>query len=166
MEIRNLSNNTVTSNVETGPTFSVPILVIVSFVGIFLGFGLSRLAPTGSNQNSVKPSGVSSNGSQTQKAISTDSITSQDQLQVGKLYGNTQKNFKDTATGVLEKGSINGEGTHILNREGGASQRASLTSSAVDLDLFVGKKVEVKGETNTSNKTAWLMDVGSIKILE
>ena len=56
--------------------------------------------------------------------------------------------------------------SHILNREGGLSQRASLTSSAVDLDLFVGKKVEVKGETNASTKTAWLLDVGSIKVIE
>ena len=82
------------------------------------------------------------------------------------VYGNTDPKFKDTATGVIEKGNINGEGTHILNREGGATQRASLISSAVDLDLFVGKKVEVKGETNASTKTSWLLDVGNIKILE
>ncbi len=67
---------------------------------------------------------------------------------------------------MIEKGPLNGEGTHILNREGGLDQRAALTSSTVDLDLFVGKKVEVKGETNASNKAGWLLDVGTIKVLE
>jgi hypothetical protein len=87
-------------------------------------------------------------------------------LKVGVLYGNTNQIFKDSATGVIKIGGVNGEGTHTLEREGGVSQNAALTSSVVDLDLFVDKKVEIKGETNKSNKAAWLMDVGSIKILE
>jgi len=95
-----------------------------------------------------------------------ENITDQSQIETGKLYGNVSKTFSDTATGVIEKGSINGEGTHILNREGGATQRASLTSSVVDLDLFVGKKVQVTGQTNSSIKTSWLLDVGTIKILQ
>jgi hypothetical protein len=82
------------------------------------------------------------------------------------LYGNTSKTFADSATGTVKAGGINGEGTHTLEREGGKTQNAALTSSVVDLDLFVGKKVEVKGETNDSNKAGWLMDVGSIKVLE
>ena len=155
MDIPNLSNQPPQELVKT-PTFSLPIIAIVVVLALATGFWLSRFF----QQTQVNL--TSSNN----VATSTDNITNKDELKVGKVYGNSEKSFKDTATGVIEKGNINGEGTHILNREGGVTQRASLISSAVDLDLFVGKKVEVKGETNTSTKTAWLLDVGSIKILE
>lgn len=74
--------------------------------------------------------------------------------------------FRDKAEGVLEKGGIEGEGTHHLVRDGGPSQNVYLTSSVIDLDQFVSKKVEVWGETNKGDKAGWLMDVGKIKILE
>lgn len=74
--------------------------------------------------------------------------------------------FRDKAEGVLENGGIEGEGTHHLVRDGGPSQNVYLTSSVIDLDQFVGKKVEVWGETNKGDKAGWLMDVGKIKILE
>jgi len=139
------------------PFFSLPIILIVVFLGLATGFWISRLKPQG-----VKISaGILQN-----KSTSLGKIEDISQIEIGKLYGQTSKSFKDTATGTIEKGSINGEGTHILNRDGGASQRASLISSAIDLDLFVGKKVEIKGETNASTKTSWLIDVGSIKVLE
>lgn len=87
--------------------------------------------------------------------------------QKGQEVGSTDlKTFKDEATGVLEKGGLDGEGSHKLIREGGPSQTAYLTSSVVDLDQFVGKKVQVWGETHTGQKAAWLMDVGRVKILE
>ncbi|MBI4066082.1 hypothetical protein HY411_00035 [Candidatus Gottesmanbacteria bacterium] len=76
------------------------------------------------------------------------------------------KTFKDSAEGTIEKGGINGEGTHKLIREGGPSQTAYLVSSVVDLDAYVGKKVKVWGETFAAQKAAWLMDVGKIEILE
>ncbi len=76
------------------------------------------------------------------------------------------KNFKDSAVGTLEKGGINGEGTHKLVREGGPSQTAYLVSSVIDLDSYAGKKVKVWGETFAAEKAAWLMDVGKIEILE
>lgn len=162
MEVPNLVNNPVPE--KPSVVFSLPIVIIIVVLAITSGFWMSRLFPgklaSNSNNNSNQ------NGSSESTALSTDNISTPDQLKVNKLYGDTHKTFSDTATGVVEKGSINGEGTHILNREGGISQRASLTSSTVDLDLFVGKKVEVKGQTNASNKTAWLLDVGSIKILE
>ena len=131
-------------------------VIIILILGAAAGFALSKIAPSKSTTaDSVvaPPSGVTG-------------IVSKEEIKVGQVYGNTSASFKDTATGVIEKGSINGEGTHILNREGGATQRASLTSSSVDLDLFIGKKVEIKGETNASKKTAWLLDVGTIKVLE
>jgi len=74
--------------------------------------------------------------------------------------------FSDTAVGVIEAGGLDGEGTHKLIREGGPSQTAYLTSSVIDLDQFVGKKVEIKGKTYAGKKAAWLMDVGKVKLLE
>lgn len=71
--------------------------------------------------------------------------------------------FKDTATGVIEKGGLNGEGTHKLIRDGGPSQTAYLTSSIVDLDEYVGKKVSIWGQTMTAKKVSWLMDVGKLE---
>ena len=75
-----------------------------------------------------------------------------------------EKTFRDKAEGTLEKGGIEGEGTHHLTRPGGASQNVYLTSSVIDLDDFLGKKVEVWGETFTGQKAGWLMDVGRIKV--
>ncbi len=161
MEIPNLSPSQPSPIAKSqSSTYSLPIVIGIIVLSLITGYVLSRGVGSSTNSSAV-------NSKTTNKmAESTDNVTSTEQLQVGKVYGNLEKNFKDIATGTIEKGNINGEGTHILNRAGGASQRASLTSSAVDLDLFVGKKVEVKGETNASNKTSWLLDVGSIKILE
>lgn len=162
MDIPNLSSNPV-SNPST-PTqnkspFSLTVVSVCLLLAVATGFWASRLFPFSKTGNKIALTPQ-------EQAISTDSISSTSQIQVGKLYGDTAAIFKDSATGTIEKGSINGVGTHILNREGGISQRASLTSSVVDLDLFVGRKVEVKGETNASNKTAWLLDVGVVKVLE
>ncbi len=74
--------------------------------------------------------------------------------------------FKDSAQGVLEEGGIEGEGTHHLVRDGGPSQYVYLTSTVIDLQSFVGKKVEVFGESLAGKKAGWLMDVGKIKVLE
>ncbi|MBL7159422.1 hypothetical protein ISS85_03030 [Candidatus Microgenomates bacterium] len=74
--------------------------------------------------------------------------------------------FKDQAEGKIEKGGLNGEGSHKLLREGGPSQTAYLTSSVVDLDQFVGKEVKVWGETFAGEKASWLMDVGRVEVLE
>lgn len=165
MDIPNLADE---STSKSNPTpnhavlFSLPVIAIIIVLAISSGFILSRVFPKNDSVSLLSSPLKTSN----QTALSTDSISSTEQLVVGKVYGNLDESFKDTAVGTIEKGSINGEGTHILNREGGATQRASLTSSTVDLDLFVGKKVEIKGQTNTSKKTGWLLDVGNIKILE
>ena len=74
--------------------------------------------------------------------------------------------FKDQAVGVVEKNGIDGEGTHKLIREGGPSQTVYLTSSVLDLDQFIGKKVKVWGETFAAQKAGWLMDVGRVEVLE
>lgn len=74
--------------------------------------------------------------------------------------------FRDTTTGTLQvnDGKITKEGTHVLVR-GDASQNAYLTSSVIDLDKYVGKKVQVWGETFKGQTAGWLMDVGRIKVI-
>lgn len=72
----------------------------------------------------------------------------------------------DSATGIIREGGIGNEGTHHLEREGGPSQTVYLTSSMVDLQGFVDKKVEIWGETQSSKKAGWLMDVAKIKVIE
>ncbi|KKU47543.1 MAG: hypothetical protein UX67_C0034G0008 [Candidatus Woesebacteria bacterium GW2011_GWF2_46_8] len=74
--------------------------------------------------------------------------------------------FKDTAEGVLEEGGVDGEGTHHLVRSGEASQNVYLTSTVIDLQSFVGKKVQVWGQTISAREAGWLMDVGKIKVVE
>jgi hypothetical protein len=87
----------------------------------------------------------------------------------GEIVGSTDTaSFRDRAVGILEENEDGPytEGTHRLSREGGPSQTAYLISSIVDLDQFVGRKVEVWGETFHSDKVGWLMDVGRLKALE
>ncbi len=98
---------------------------------------------------------------------STSSSVAPGVVNTAKEVGVTDtKTFRDSAQGVIEKGGINGEGTHKLIRDGGPSQTAYLVSSIVDLDQFDGKKVEVWGETIKAQKAGWLMDVGRVKLLE
>lgn len=163
MEIPNLSTEPV---INTPPKLiSLPIIAIVIVLAITSGFWLSRLIPSG--QSSKNTASNNQAGTvQDANVVSAESVKTKEDIRVGQSYGETGQTFKDTATGTIEKGSINGVGTHILNRPGGLDQRASLTSSTIDLDLFVGHKIEVKGETNSSSKTGWLMDVGIVKVLE
>lgn len=70
----------------------------------------------------------------------------------------------DTATGILATGGLNGEGTFHLVREGGASKYVYLTSSVVDLNNFVDKKVQIWGDTLASKKVGWLMDVAKVQV--
>lgn len=74
-----------------------------------------------------------------------------------------QSTFADSAEGVLKAGGIEGEGTHHLERDGGPGKYVYLTSTVINLDNFVGKKVEVMGETISAKSAPWLMDVGRIK---
>lgn len=86
-------------------------------------------------------------------------------VKVGDIFGSAdEKAFNTSATGVIDKGGINGEGTHKLVRPGGISQTAYLTSSVIDLDSLVGHQVTVWGETFKGQKAGWLMDVGRAKV--
>ncbi|MDP2632611.1 MAG: hypothetical protein Q8P25_02725 [Candidatus Curtissbacteria bacterium] len=75
---------------------------------------------------------------------------------------------RDSAEGVVEKNDKfeeTAQGQWKLIREGGESQTAYLTSSFLDLDQFIGKKVKVFGETLGTDKVGWLMDVAKVEEL-
>ena len=76
--------------------------------------------------------------------------------------------FRDTTQGKIEvnDSEVIVEGSHQLIRPGGESQTAYLTSSVVDLNQFLGKCVQVWGETFAAQKAGWLMDVGRVKVLD
>jgi len=124
------------------PAFII-ISIIILILGVSIGFGASKLKKTSgtTTQNSVM--------------VNTD-----------KSSGiSDKKTFKDQAEGVLREGGIDGEGNFHLERPGGISQNVYLTSSAVDLSKYIGKKVRVHGETFNGQKSGWLMDVGLVEVL-
>jgi len=85
----------------------------------------------------------------------------------GTVVGsNDTKTFKDTTSGTLKNGGINGEGQFHLVRPGGDSQNVYLVSSSVDLSKFVGKKIKIWGQTQTAQYAGWLMDVGRVEVME
>jgi hypothetical protein len=102
------------------------------------------------------------------KVLGKATGSGQVQIQVTKDEAgiNNPAALKDTAEGVLDEGGISGEGTHHLTRPGGVSQNVYLTSSVIDLQSFVGKKVQVWGLTVAGKKAGWLMDVGKVKVLQ
>lgn len=123
--------------------FYLGISVLVVLGGIGTGWYLSG-AKANFGQYSPNPTGIKTN--ETEAGISDVS------------------GFQD-ATGTLEEGGIEGEGTHHLTRDGGPSQTITLTSTVIDLESFVGKKVQIWGETSATKKAVWFMDVVKIKSL-
>lgn len=138
------------------PTKSKLTLPLV-ILGILLGLGsgyyvaISRLQSAGVNVN----------------AETTQNLTSDTTLKVGDVFGSAdEKTFRDSAEGIIQPGGIDGEGSHHIERGDNKSQWVYVTSSVVDLDLVVGTRVQVWGETNQGKKAGWLMDVGRLKVLE
>lgn len=98
--------------------------------------------------------------------LTTGTIDSS-KISKGTVVGSSDtKTFKDTATGDLKEGGIEGEGQFHLIRSGGPSQNVYLTSSSVDLSKFVGKKIKVWGETEKAQHAGWLMDVGRVEVMQ
>ena len=128
------------------PSRIVALMVVVVLAGVGTGYFLSTQASPSSV--TVAP-GVKS---------------------IGKEVGITDgKILRDCAQGILETNDPSDkktEGSHKLIREGGPSQTLYMTSSVLALDEYIGKKVEVCGETVQSKKVAWFMDVGRLKLLE
>jgi hypothetical protein len=101
------------------------------------------------------------NGQRSNKGVPGVKVTS---TEAGKLDPNIKY---DTATGVLQEGGLNGEGTYQLVREGGVTKTVALTSSMINLSPFVSKKVTIWGETISSKRPGgWLMDVAKIQVTE
>lgn len=133
---------------ETGNKWKTPIaLVLIILAGIISGYVLSRSM---GNKTSVSVSTKTTGGSEKNKTVGV----------------NDSKTFPDSAEGNMEAGGIDGEGTHKLIRPGGPSQTVYLTSSVLDLNEFISKKVRVWGETRAAQKAGWLMDVGKVETLE
>lgn len=132
------------------------VLILVSLVviglGVLTGFGLSQVM--GKKGGKAASLGTGKN------------VLPGEKFTKGQEFGIKDSSKKDIAIGVVEKGGIDGEGTHKLLREGGPSQTIYITSSALDMDRFIGVKIQVWGETNRAQKAGWLMDVVYIKVLD
>jgi len=124
--------------------------IFVIFAGIFTGYVLASPGSSKSGKSQV-PSGNSVNG---------ESTTA---MEAGVSDEST---FSDEAEGTLKEGGINGEGTHYLDRELGPEKNVYLTSTVINLQNYVDKKVQVWGQTIAGQHAGWLMDVGKIKIIE
>lgn len=153
----------ISSPVEVSPEsrskFEPKLLVgfaILLGIGLFSGWLLSRLPFLGGQ--------TAGESQETGRLVA--GLEKGEQVKVGTIYGQDSEAFKDSAQGTVAKNGTQGEGSHRLLREGGDSQTVYLTSSTLDLDLFVDHKVEVWGETFAAQKAGWLMDVGKVKVLE
>lgn len=141
-----MENNKLLHTLETKEVDEISFASFFTFVavavviGAVVGFGVSRLNKK-TTTTSDKTKGT------TQSAGIVD-----------------KKTFKDSAEGILREGGIDGEGNFHLERTGGISQNAYLTSSTVDLSNYIGKKVKVWGQTFSGQKAGWLMDVGLVEI--
>lgn len=141
MENNNLIHTLETKDVEgVSYTSFFTFIAVAVVIGTVLGFGFSRLGKKATNSNDK-----SKNTSQSAGIVD-------------------KKTFKDSVEGVLREGGIDGEGNFHIERPGGVSQNAYLTSSTVDLSGYVGKKVKVWGQTFSGQKAGWLMDVGLVEI--
>lgn len=139
------SDTLVTPDKKIMRLMAMGVYAILILLGVGTGYLLSR------NTNFTNKEAT-----QATKMVKTDKVEGMSDT----------KNFKDSAEGMIEKGGIDGEGTHKLIRDGGPSQTAYLVSSVIDMDSYIGKKVKVWGETFAAKKVSWLMDVGKVEILE
>ncbi len=131
----------------------LPVAIFAILAGVGTGYLLSTKLSFPLKQSATQ--------SKTGQAPTAQSI------KAGDTFGSKDAStFKDSAEGVLLVGGVNGEGSYHIVREGGESQNVYLTSSVIDLGLFVNHKVAVRGETFKAQKAGWLMDVGQVKVLE
>lgn len=124
------------------------IIVVVVAAGVLTGLVLASRSKYKASSASAAIEGENLNEEQKQ---SVQTVT-RDQAE-----GTIEKNdkFEETAQGQWK-----------LIRPGGESQTAFLTSSYLDLDEYVGKKVKVYGETLGSDKVGWLMDVAKVEVID
>ena len=151
----NLSGNAkppfakATGGKEKFPAKMILVTLVIIALGVGSGYGLFRWK------------GAPGGGVKKLKTQVTGTAA------VGETYGvEDPKAFTDSAEGELAKGGIDGEGSHHLVRPGGDSQNVYLTSSIIDLDQFVGRKVKIWGQTFQAQKAGWLMDVGRLEVTQ
>lgn len=146
-KVQSTTNKTMS---KQSPLITVILFLIAVGAGAFTGYLL---------KTSSKAASSSAEIANIQEAIPTSGV------KVGDVYGSAdEKGFKDKVTGVIDKGGLNGEGTHKLLRPGGVSQTVYLASTLIDLDQLVGHQVTIWGETFKGQKVGWLMDVGRAKV--
>lgn len=129
----------------------VGLTIFVVIAGITTGWIFSGTSASTSSQT------------ESQQSAKQESKMTQSETEAGIA---DESKFGSTAEGMLVEGGIDGEGTHHLERAGGATQNVYLTSTVIDLQSFVGKKVTVWGDTISGMDAGWLMDVGKIKVTE
>ena len=125
----------------------VVIIILIITIGVISGLVMSSVN---------KAKNLQSSGVQDPENLSPE---------VKESFAQT---FRDESEGIIEKNDQldkYAQGTHKLIRPGGESQTAYLTSSVLDLDTYLGKKVKIFGETFGSSQVGWLMDVGKVEIL-
>lgn len=128
----------------------LPVLFVILFVFAGVLTGLVLASRSKSKASTVSLPQEEENLNQTQKE--SLQIVTRDQAE-GVIEKNDK--FEDTAQGQWK-----------LIRSGGESQTAYLTSSYLDLDEYVGKKVKVFGETLGTDKVGWLMDVAKVELVQ
>lgn len=155
----NIKETTMMEDRVMEPAKKLKIIPIAIIIGILLGLGTGFFVAQ--KRLLLAGGGTSIIASKTQELTNTTNV------KVGDVFGSAdEKTFRDQAEGVLAAGGIDGEGSHHIERGANKTQWVYVTSSVVDLDLLVGDRVTVWGETNQGKKAGWLMDVGRLKVLE
>lgn len=121
----------------------------------------SLVLGAGSGYAARQVGGASSNPTSTTQADNKTVVISENEAGV-----DNNEAFPDSAVGVLMEGGKDGEGTHYLDRGMGVDKYVYLTSTVINMQKFVGKNVEVRGQTLSARKAGWLMDVGRIKVVQ
>lgn len=116
----------------------ISVCLVAILLGIFSGFYLS----------SNKPDTASK--AQAQKATEENANVQIDENLI-----------KDTVSGVLREGGVNGEGTHKIETGNGD---VAILSGSLYLDSFIGNKVTVWGRSISSPNVDWLIDVAKVKV--
>lgn len=145
----NLNNNNLKSDQKFMKKVFFGLLgVLVVFLGIGSGYVLSNRFGEGADGAKISS-----------KSEATVTETEAE-------ASNFNEEESDLAEGVLNIGSIEGEGTHYLDRGAGEQKYVYLTSTVINLKNYVGKKVQVWGNTLAATNAPWLMDVQKIKVIE
>lgn len=127
------------------------LTTLTALVVVLAGVGTGWLA-------SGMPSGSS-------EQVSNTVTETSDEGEVLEM-GSYEDGDEESPEGLLVEGGIEGEGTHHLDRDLGPTKYVYLTSTSLDIQAFVGKKVKVWGETVAGKQAGWLMDVQKIKVIE